>query len=56
MPLYYKNQGERKLFVLTGNLLAPFFSNQITPSSIVFYDINILKVVKFNWKNFKLLK
>lgn len=37
-------QGDRKLFVLTGNMLAPFYSNLITSSSIVFYDISILKV------------
>ena len=37
-------QGERRLFILTGNLLAPFFSNLIAPTSIVFYDIAILKV------------
>lgn len=42
-------QGERKLFVLTGNSVAPFYSNLIASSSIIFYDINILKV--FNIKN-----
>lgn len=37
-------QNERKLFVLAGNSLAPFYSNSINASSIVFYDISILKV------------
>jgi FK506-binding protein 15 len=37
-------QGERRLFVLTGSMLAPFFTNLIATNSIVFYDINILKV------------
>jgi hypothetical protein len=47
-------QGERKLFVFTGNLLAPFFT-QISATSIVFYDINVLKVLIFDSKIFYLL-
>jgi len=38
-------QGERKLFVLTGSMMAPFYSNLISSNTIIFYDINILKVV-----------
>lgn len=39
-------QGDRKLFVLSGNQVKSYYPNNVNSNTPVFFDISILRVIK----------